>query len=216
MKHTPALLLAASLLSAAATASAGEVYAGIGLPGAMLGYAQPVSPSVTVRADIATLGRYDERRTEDGVPYDATIKAHRAGLFADWFVSGGGFRLTGGVTFNDVKAELDARGDGTVWNIGGTSIVSSPGDRFNVTVEYPKVTPYVGIGYGHHAGDRGWGFVFDLGASIGKPKVSETHGGPNVSQIPQSDIDAEMAEVRDNVGKVKVIPQVSIGVNYRF
>lgn len=216
MTHAPALLLAAALLSTSAIASAGEVYAGIGLPGAMLGYAQPVSKAVTVRADVATLGRYDERRTEDGVPYDATINAHRAGLFADWFVAGGGFRVTGGVTFNNVKAELDARGDGTAWNIGGTSFVSSPDDRFNVTVEYPKTTPYVGIGYGHHAGDRGWGFVFDLGASIGKPKVKETHSGPNMSLVSQADIDAEMAEVREDVGKLKVIPQISIGVNYRF
>jgi len=211
-------LAAAVLLASASFAHAGEVYGNIGLPGVMLGYAQPVSPNFTVRADLSTLGSYKERRTEDGIAYDAKINAHRAGLFGDWFVAGG-FRLTAGVTFNDVKANLDARGDGvTPWNVGGTTVVASPNDRFNVKVEYPKTTPYLGIGYGHHQ-DSGWGFVFDLGASIGKPKVSETHSGPNIGNpaiVSQADIDAEMAEVRDSVGKVKVIPQISIGVNYRF
>lgn len=216
MSFVRSALLAAGLSSLAVAAHAGEVYAGIGLPGAMIGYAQPVSSSVTVRADVATLGRYSERRTEDGVPYEARIEAHRAGLFADWFVAGG-FRLTGGLTFNDIGARLDARGDGvTAWEIGGTTVVASPDDRLQVKVEYPKTTPYLGIGYGHQAAGSGWGFVFDLGASIGKPKVTETHSGPNMALVPQADIDAEMAEVRDEVGKVKVIPQLSVGVNYRF
>jgi hypothetical protein len=216
MSFVRSALVAAVLSSTTVAASAGEVYAGIGLPGAMIGYAQPLSSSITVRADLSTLGTHKERRTEDGVPYEARIEAHRAGLFGDWFVAGG-FRLTGGLTFNKIGARLDARGDGvTAWDIGGTTIVASPDDRLQVKVEYPKTTPYVGIGYGHHAQAAGWGFVFDIGASIGKPKVTETHSGPNMAMVPQSDIDAEMAEVRDEVGKVKVIPQLSVGVNYRF
>jgi hypothetical protein len=216
MSFARSVLFAAALSAGAASATAGEVYAGIGLPGAMIGYAQPLSSSITVRADISTLGTYKDRRTEDGVAYEARIDAHRAGLFGDWFVAGG-FRLTGGVTFNDVGANLDGRGDGvTTWTVGDTAFVASPDDRLNVKVEYPKVTPYIGIGYGHQAASTGWGFVFDLGASIGKAKVTETHSGPNMSLVPQADIDKEMAEVRDNVGKVKVIPQLSIGVNYRF
>ena len=209
---------AAVLLASASFAHAGEVYGNIGLPGVMLGYAHPVNSNFTVRGDIGSLGRYKERRTEDGIAYNAKIDAHRAGLFGDYFISGG-LRLTAGVTFNNVKANLDARGDGvTPWEVGDTTFVASPDDHFNVKVEYPKTTPYLGIGYGHHQ-ESGWGFVFDLGASFGKAKVSETHSGPNLGNpalVSQEDIDKEMAEVRDSVGKLKVIPQVSIGVNYRF
>jgi hypothetical protein len=84
-----------------------------------------------------------------------------------------------------------------------------------VKIEFPKTTPYIGLGYGHQL-STGWGFVFDLGASIGKAKVTESHSGNNFSLIPQSDIDAEMAEIRDGAGKIKAIPMIAIGFNYRF
>lgn len=211
------LVMTASMAAAASSVEAGEVYAGIGLPGVMIGYAQPINPMFTVRGDFATLGSKSDRRNEEGIEYDAKIALDRVGVFGDWFVTGGGFRLTGGVTFNRVKADLHARGDGTPYRFGDLTVPSSPDDRFDVKVEYPKTTPYLGIGYGHQlAQNRGWGFVFDVGASIGKAKVTESRSGPNFSLVPQSEIDKELAEVRDGVAKFKAIPQISVGVNYRF
>ncbi|MEY4564627.1 MAG: hypothetical protein RLZZ618_3904 [Pseudomonadota bacterium] len=218
MKHAlVALSLAGGLISAA---QAGEVYGGIGLPGAMLGYAHSVSPSLTVRGDFATLGSRKERTTEEGVTYDSNIGFNRAGLFADWFPAGNGFRVVGGLTFNNLKADLSARGDGvTQFTIGSQTFTSNPNDRMDVSITYPKVTPYLGLGYGHHA-DKGWGFVFDLGASFGRAKVSETHSGPSFSSsggpVTQADVDAETQELRDGVAKVTFIPQVSLGVSYKF
>lgn len=213
-----ALLIAAVITTGAGAAHAGEVYAGAGLPGLMLGYAQPMDENFTLRGDWATLGSRQKQTTEEGVSYDAKGSFNRLGLFADWFVSGG-FRLTGGVTFNNLKADLVARGDGvTQFTIGGRTFTSDPADRLNVKISYPKVTPYLGVGYGHQLSE-GWGFTFDLGASYGRATVSETHSGPNLSNtavVTQADIDAELAELRDGVAKVKYIPQISLGFNYRF
>lgn len=210
----PALAVAAALVATASPAHAGEVYAGVGLPGVLVGYAHSLSPTITVRGDFATLGSRSERSNEEGITYDTKASFSRTGLFADWFVAGG-FRLTGGVTFNRLKADMHARGDGTNFQIGDVSVPSSAADRLDVKFEYPKVTPYLGIGYGHQP-DSGWGFVADLGASIGKAKVSETHSGPNFSLVSQAEVDKEMAEVRDGVAKFKAIPQITVGVNYRF
>lgn len=215
----PKLLFATAIVALGAPAvQAGEVYAGVGLPGVMLGFAQPVNDSFTLRGDWATLGSRQKQRTEEGVTYDAKLGFNRVGLFADWFVAGG-FRFTGGVTFNNFTGDLVARGDGvSTFNIGGRSFVADPADRLNVTIGYPKTTPYFGVGYGHQLSE-GWGFTFDLGASFGKATVSETHSGPNLSNpavVTQADIDREMAELRDGVAKVKYIPQVSLGLNYRF
>ncbi len=213
------ILIALSLAAGwTAGAYAGEVYGGIGLPGVMVGYAHDVSPSVTLRGDFATLGSRSERRTEEGVTYDTKIGFNRVGLFADWFASGG-FRLVGGLTFNHLTADLSARGDGTSFTIGGTTFVSTPDDRMDVKVTYPKVTPYLGVGYGHHTAG-GWGFVFDVGASFGRAKVSETHSGPNfgegATQVSQADVDRETQEIRDGVAKIAFIPQLSLGVSYKF
>jgi hypothetical protein len=213
MKHT---LIALAALSLAAGAHAGEVYTGIGTHGVMLGYAQALSPDFTVRGDFGTLGSRESTEREEGIDYEAKTTYNRVGLFGDWFpFSGGGFRFTGGVTFNNMKLDLVAKGNGSPITIGNNSYTTDSTDRFNVTIEFPKTTPYLGIGYGHQL-STGWGFVFDLGASIGKAKVSESHSGNNFSQVSQSDIDAELAEIRDGAGKIKAIPMIAIGFNYRF
>ncbi len=213
MKHT---LIALAALSLAAGAHAGEVYTGIGTHGVMLGYAHALSPDFTVRGDFGTLGSRDSTEREEGIDYEAKATYNRVGLFGDWFpFSGGGFRFTGGVTFNNMKLDMVAKGNGSPITIGNNSYTTDSTDRLNVKIEFPKTTPYLGIGYGHQL-STGWGFVFDLGASIGKAKVSESHSGNNFSQVPQSDIDAELAEIRDGAGKIKAIPMIAIGFNYRF
>jgi hypothetical protein len=198
----------------AGTARAGEVYTGIGIPGLMLGYAHPLNSSFTLRADFATLGSMSDNRTEEGIRYNVKGKLARTGLFADYFLTGG-LRVTAGITFNDAKIDLLARGDGGTINIGGTDYPTSPDDQLRVKVKFPSSTPYIGVGYGHQL-SQGWGFVFDLGASVGKAKLSATTSGPNLSQASQADIDRELAELRDGVGKVKALPQLSLGLSYRF
>ena len=214
-----ALALAATIAACHPGVHAGEVYAGVGLPGLMLGFAQPVDQNFTLRADWATLGSRQKQLTEEGVQYNAKLGFNRVGLFGDWFPGAGGFRITAGVTFNNFTGDLVARGDGvTTFNIGGRSFVADPADQLNVTVKYPKTTPYLGLGYGHQLSE-GWGFTFDLGASYGKATVSETHSGPNLSNpaiVSQADIDRELVELRDGAAKVRYIPQISVGFNYRF
>ncbi len=213
MKRT---LIALAALTLAAAANAGEVYTGIGTHGVMLGFAQALSPQFTVRGDFGTLGSREKNEREEGIDYEGKVTYNRAGVFGDWFpFAGGGFRFTGGVTFNNMKVDLVAKGNGTPVTIGNNSYPTDSSDRLNVKIEFPKTTPYLGLGYGHQL-STGWGFVFDLGASIGKAKVTESHSGTNFSQVPQSDIDAELAEIRDGVGKIKAIPMIAIGFNYRF
>jgi hypothetical protein len=213
MKHS---LIALAALTLAAGANAGEVYTGIGTHGVMLGFAQAMSPHFTVRGDFGTLGSRDKNEREEGIDYEGKATYNRVGLFGDWFpFGGGGFRFTGGVTFNNMKLDLVAKGNGSPITIGNNSYTTDSTDRLNVKIEFPKTTPYLGLGYGHQL-STGWGFVFDLGASIGKARVTESHSGNNFSLVPQSDIDAELAEIRDGAGKIKAIPMIAIGFNYRF
>jgi hypothetical protein len=208
-------LIALTLSASALSAHAAELYLGLGLPGAMLGVASPVSERFTLRAEFATLGEHTGEEFEEGIRYNGRAKVQRSGVFADYFVFGGGFRLTGGVTANAVELDLQAVSNGGTIDIGGSSYTFGPGDRFDAQVRFDKTTPYVGIGYGHHA-DTGWGFVWDIGASIGKATVTAVASGPNLSQVPQSDIDRELQELRDGVGKVRVLPQLSFAISYKF
>jgi hypothetical protein len=117
-----------------------------------------------------------------------------------------------------VGLELGARpGVGGSITIGDKSIPDlGAGDRFDVSIKFPSATPYLGLGYGHHAG-KGLGFHADLGVSVGRTKLTATASGPNLSTaVSKTDIDRELAQLRDGVGKVRALPQVSFGLNYRF
>lgn len=220
-----AALTLTSGFMAVADAQAGEVYTGVGIQGVMLGYAQPLSPSITVRGDYATFGNLKRQRTEDGIDYDARIKYSRFGLVGDWFFSGG-WRLTGGITANNMKIDMVGKPNSAsaTINIGSGTYTYAAGDRLDVKVKFPSTTPYLGVGYGHQeSSEKGFGFHFDLGASIGKAKVSTAFSGPsyNAMTAPQraqldADLQTESQELRDGVGKIKAIPQLSLGVTYRF
>lgn len=204
-----------ALMACAGASQAGEVYGNLGFPGVMLGFAQPMSDRLTLRADVATLGTRSDRRNEEGINYDASLKTTRVALLADWFPMAGSFRLTGGLTSNQYKLDLLATGAGGTLTIGNTTYTTTAADRFAVAVKFPSTTPYLGIGWGHGAGS-GMRFAFDIGAMIGKAKVSYQLSGPAANQVSQADIDAELAQLRDGVGKVRAIPQVTFGIGYSF
>lgn len=215
MFHHTLLPLSTALVLSTGAAQAGEIYTKLGVPGVMLGYAQPLGPLFGLRADYATLGERSDRRTEDGITYDAKLKLNRAALLVDWFPMAGNFRLTGGVTSNQYKLDLLATGGGGSLTIGNTTYTTTAADQFRVQVKFPSSTPYVGFGWGHSSGS-GLRFSLDVGAKIGKATVSYALSGPLAQQASQADIDAELAELRDGVGKIRAVPQLTLGLGYSF
>lgn len=216
---TPSLAgIALAVLSTfgAASAHAGEVYANVGLPGIGLGYAHPIDSSFSVRGDFMTMGSRDKTTTENGVAYTGRYKLQRAAVFGDWFPFEGSFRLTGGLSSNNYKVTLDASGAGGTLTIGDRTYTTTAGDGLNVEIKFPSVTPYLGIGWGHQMGN-GWRVAADVGALIGKAKVTATARGALANEADiQSNIDKELAELRDGVGKVRAIPQLTFSVGYSF
>lgn len=220
MKKAFVALFAALVASLASAESAGTVYGGVGLPGVFAGYAHPINDSISVRADFATMGSMRETVREEGIEYEGKAKLSRAGAFVDWFVAGN-FRLTGGVTFNNAKVSLAGRDDGIVV-IGDQPYLMDPDDRIDVQVKFPSTTPYLGIGYGFSPKKiKGWGWAFDAGMSIGKPRVTGRATGPSLGEdgllpVSQADLERELDEIRGDVAKIRGIPQVSLSLVYRF
>lgn len=212
-----ALALALPAFTVSAQGSGLEVYGLFGLPGPGLGIGLAVAPGFSLRADIAGTDGISRSITEDGITYDAAGKATRLGLFADWFPLAGRFRLTGGLTVNDMRLDLTASGAGRVLQIGSNTYTLGADDRYEVRGEFPSTTPYLGLGWGHHASGAGWGFVADVGVSLGKAKLTGQATGPWASQAGlQADIDRETQTLRDTVANIRAIPQITLGVNYRF
>lgn len=210
-----AALGAALILLSAPAARAGEAYLLVGLPGVGLGYAHPLSPSLALRGDVVTLGNRSHDANEEGIDYQGRLKTGRGALFADWFPFAGSFRFSLGVTANQYRLDLDASGAGRTVNIGGTDYTLGAGDGFSAQVKFPGTTPYVGFGWGHGQGS-GLRFSVDVGASLGKATVTAVGRGALANPSAQADIDRELAELRDGVGKFRVLPQLSFSLGLSF
>jgi hypothetical protein len=217
------LAASAVVLLGATAACAQEVYVRGGLPGAGLGYAQSIGSSVTLRAEYTTLGTRHVTGIRQGVDFDAQVSANQGGAYGDWFPFGGGFRLTVGLSANDVKFVGNAKpnGNGTI-TINNTTVPFSGADAYTVEVKYPSITPYVGMGWGHQPDHRGWGFVADIGTYVGhftatgvaSPSLSSQLNGAGVNA--QSEIDAQTKKIQDELDRYRFLPVVAVGVSYRW
>jgi hypothetical protein len=169
-----------------------------------------------VRADWVTLGNRSKTQSEEGVDYAAKLSSSRLALLADIFPFQGSFRVTAGMTSNNYKIDLDASGAGKTITVNNRQYVLGPGDGYNVQIKFPSSTPYLGIGWGHQQ-QTGLRFAADLGAMIGKAKLTSVGRGQFASTPQgQADLDAELAELRDGVGKVRFVPQISFAIGYAF
>ncbi len=214
-RHLFAAVLGAFFLST--SAHAWQVYTQVGLPTLGVGVAHPLSETVVLRGDFGSTGSVNERRTEEGIDYDATGRLSRFALLADWHPGGGAFRITGGAHFNDSSIDLVAVPAGSTITLGGQTFPVTAGDRFDASIDFPGVTPYIGIGWGSPSREPGWHLTADLGVSIGRASLSAQVSG-QLAGLPGIDeaVDRELAELRDGVGKVRAIPQLTIGIGYRF
>ena len=219
-----AAFMATTLACASVGAQAQTAYVGLGAPGALtIGYAMPMGSAGPLSGQWGVRGEFaggislSQSVTEDGNTLSAKLRANRLGAFADWFPTDSNLRLVGGLTVNDIKMTLGAAATGDI-DINGKT-VSLSGERFNVTIKQPSVTPYLGIGWGHRAStEKGLGFFADAGVTFGafKASVDTSLVGKGNPAITQADVDKEVQTLKDSLAKLSVVPSVAIGVNYRF
>ena len=208
--------LVALAIAAATSAHAGDLYMGLGFPFYTDGYAYTLSDAVGLRGEYAGLRTLKRNTTEDGINYQGRLKHQMVGAYGDWHPMNGGFRVAGGLTFNDTQLSLNATSGAGTANINGKT-VSLTGETYNVVLTYPRITPYVGLGYGFSpANTPGFGFYADFGVSIGRFKTETTTSLVGKQGITQADVDAETSQLRDSTASLSVLPKLSVGVSYRF
>jgi len=232
LHKTGGALAAIALLAAplAALAQSGEaargVYAKAGFLGVGLGYAHSIDERFGVRADFSTIGSMHRNGSAGGLSWRAKAQANQLGAYGDYFPLHNGFRLSGGMQLRSVKIEGDVRS----WRVRSLNTVfepDGPQDAVRATIKYPTVAPYLGVGWGHHASRaKGWGAVFDLGVSLRGPKTS-LYVSDSVYQrldaaarragsTADAEIEEQRRELKDKADDFKILPQVYIGVSYRF
>ena len=213
---TPCLalhLVAATLIAAPWPAHADAFHSSPGLAGSMVGYAKSLSSNLTLRADLVSSGIARES-IEEGASHTGHIKSDRGALFMDWHVVGS-LRLTGGMSFSRTRVDLRAGGHGGAPMLGDVPYSTAFNDRFDIALRSPHALPYLGVGYSQYSAG-GSSFLFDIGGSFGRANLSDTPSGPSLAAVSQSALDHELAQLRDGIGRVRFMPQVSLGMSLRF
>lgn len=223
MKQIALVSLMAAVFSAPACADEQHeasvlAYAVVGTGGAGAGLGFQPFKNTVLRAE---LSRYTNSFTKDesDISYQGDLKLSTSALYLDYHVFSGAFRLTAGVDFGGMKAELNAKPSaGGTYTVNGNTYIAGAGDRIDASIKYPSAMPYLGLGWGlgdfSHSGFR---FGLDLGANIGKPTAQVTASGAMTSD-PQfnSDLNEENRKLNDDVSKVKVYPVLKFALGYAF
>lgn len=223
MKLTKIVSTLLVALATAHAAHAGEIATtiGLGTTGLGLHLTTPLTAQLNARVGL-NYANYSSSGNTSDVQYDFKLKLATVDALLDYHPFDSGFRVSGGIIHNgnsiDVNARPNANGSYTIngRNYSAASVGQMKGD-----VEFRKVAPYLGIGWGNAVQAAGWGFGMDLGVAFqGAPRTRLVSTGCTalaaVCTMVANDVAAENDKLADEVKDLKFYPVLRVGVSYRF
>lgn len=186
------------------------------------------------------VNQYDKsaNETRKGNRYEGDLELSTYGIIGDWHPTGGGFRLSAGLLSNG--NELKARTAGDNYTFGGRRYAGNA----SAVADFDSLAPYIGLGWSSQK-PKGWSFDFEVGALFqgdvmlsgrgtatdGMNRCNFTLNDKGVATVSGSavcaaagttaaefkaDIEAEHAELEDDLNALEVYPVIAIGIQYRF
>jgi len=216
------LKLAASVLalvlSTTGAASADNDF-GVGVKVGTLGLGiegrwQPL-PLVDVRVG-TNFYEYDDRGSEAGINYDATLDLDTIYLTANLRFPASPFRLTTGAFSNGNELNLVSSDSGN-FIIGGLPYTGAEVGTLTSVTSFASTSPYLGIGYDFELFGKA-GLNLDLGVLWqGEPEVTlEATGLAADEETFQDALEIERQELEDEVSSFKAWPVISLSFVYNF
>ncbi|MDB9538457.1 hypothetical protein NWP22_09875 [Anabaenopsis tanganyikae CS-531] len=185
-----------------------------------------ITPNFNARVGINTFS-VGADITETDVTYEADLSLSNISTLVDYHpAKNSGFRLTGGLVFQDNKLK------GTGRPTAGTNTITVGEDTYNVDVLRSvdaelsfanSVAPYLGIGWGNAVQrGKGLGFSFNLGVMFtGSPKVDVTpefgtDATPDIRNQINTSIEKEKNNLENDLDWLNIYPVLSLGISYQF
>ena len=148
---------------------------------------------------------------------DASLKLFSAGAIADYYPFAGKFRLSAGVYYNANKFSVTGTPTAAgTFDFNGTTYTAASVGSVTGTVNFNKVAPYIGLGWGDSVSEGSpFGFSFEMGALYqGTPKATLSSSITN--PLLAADLEAERVKLQNDLNNFKFYPVISMGVNYKF
>lgn len=231
MRYPPCLLPCAAVLLSAAVPIAGTAQdpsaparhtdLGIGLrvgtPGFGLEVAKLVSSHLAARVGVNYF-KLSTSKTQSDISYDATLKLQGVSAVLDLYPGRrGSFHFTGGLMTNPARVTATGQPTGGTFKINGNTYTSAQVGTLTGIGKFPGVAPYLGLGFGTPARKARLAFLFDLGAAIGKAKITLNATGATSNPQLASDLRAQQDTTQRDIDKyAKVYPVLSFGLAYRM
>jgi len=193
-----------------------------------LGFGASVTKSVTPNLN-ARLGLnyfstgIDVKNTD--VTYKSDVNLFNVSTVVDYHPwKNSGFRVTGGLVFNDNRVEGSGNATNGNITINNKTYDSDELGSVKAKISFPNsVAPYLGIGWGNAVkpGQR-FGFSVNLGVMFpGSPQVDLTPtfgaaANPDIQTEINNNIAAEKSKIQKDLDWLNVYPVFSLGLSYQF
>lgn len=154
-------------------------------------------------------GDYDDT----DITYDGDLDVGGTGLIADFYPFKNGFHISAGYFSNDNAIGLEATPTGPQ-EIGDTTYTPAEIGTLTGDVAFDDTAPYFGLGWGRLTGAKRLGFLVDLGFL--KQGSGDVTLVSSTGLVAQDDLDAEVAEIEDDIKDYDFWPVLSFGLAIRF
>jgi hypothetical protein len=223
-----ALVLAAGLLTGATAQAAIGITTDLGTTGAGAHLVVPMTSQLNGRFGVSYL-KHDFNKTSGAINYDLKGKLQTVDVLFDWYLRDNSrFHLTGGMVYNGSAFDAKANADKLArFKLNGVEYTAEDVGVLAGRVDFRKVAPYFGLGWGNAVADDKpggsgrWHFNADFGAFYqGRPKVELGSVGCTASTMIcgalAKDVAAERARLASDSSSFRFFPVLRFSLGYRF
>ncbi len=172
-----------------------------------------ITDSINARVGINGYN-YNVNKVSNGTNFSGKLNLSTLQALADWHPWESGFRVSGGLMYNNNKFAMTAVPSAGNVTIGGVTYTSAAAGTVSSTVDFAKVVPYLGLGWGTKPKDTGLSFQSDVGIMFqGKPRSSVTATGTAVTAASLAQANTDL---NNSLNNFRYYPVVSIGIGYAF
>lgn len=180
-----------------------------------LGFSTYINENYKWRNDLSGISSSNNPRSINGSNFLVNEANYSLGSYLDWYPSNRNLRLTAGVNFNRIEYQVKSQQNAPI-NVNGK--LAQAGDNYlNITYKFPKITPFIGMGYESRTGhDYGWNGFAEVGVMIGRYDAEAKTNLLGQNSINLQNLTSEVETNRKTLFKSRYQPVANIGLKYGY